>query len=728
MTWTVTNTGDGPSTCPGPACTLREAVTSAQSGDTIKLPPGVYTINGAIGGMSIVDQLTISGAGASTTTITESSPAQLFYVLGELDISNLTIQGSSQGTSGVGGGAIFSNGLLRVNGVDFVGDTATTPASGPGFGGAIYNNGRAIITGSSFSDDIAQASSGDTGTTPPLGGQGGAIFSVGSLTVSSSTFTADRVLGTAAEPATTGRSVGGRGGAIYAGGRVAITSSTFSGDAADASMPTGISCAGCHGGNPGQGGAVYVGNGGGSINASTFTDNEAKAGVDDGPGNGGAGGDGGAIDLDPAGALTIANSTIASNTADADPAQANGGFGGGVIGNGALTIIDSTISGNTAQAGDGGGIYGLNLELDQSTIGPGNTASTGGGLYTTGRGAVLANDTIDGNTASSNGGGLTAFGTADLLANVSLVANTVQASGGGGDVYVTGKQLLHVHDSLIAAGAGGNCAFSSGGSILSEGYNAEDGTSCGLSGPGDLASATLQLGALAMNGGPTETVALMPGSQAIGAGDPAGCTDAYGAALATDQRGVARPQGVHCDIGAFELAMAPTNTALPAVTGTDVQGNTLSSTTGSWTGNLSGLTRQWQDCNSSGAGCTDIAGATAATHILTFADAGHTLRLLVTATNGTGSTSQSSPPTAVVASLAPALTRVSVHGSTLALTVSEPCAISVKVPHHKLTFRAAAGPDHFKLALRRGSYTATVRARNSFGQSSKPVTVRFKIH
>jgi hypothetical protein len=78
-----------------------------------------------------------------------------------------------------------------------------------------------------------------------------------------------------------------------------------------------------------------------------------------------------------------------------------------------------------------------------------------------------------------------------------------------------------------------------------------------LTGAGDLVNAAPVLGGLAANGGPTETVALLPGSPAIDAGDPAGCTNALEEPLAVDQRGVTRPQGARCDIGAYELVQLP---------------------------------------------------------------------------------------------------------------------------------------------------------------------------
>ena len=72
-------------------------------------------------------------------------------------------------------------------------------------------------------------------------------------------------------------------------------------------------------------------------------------------------------------------------------------------------------------------------------------------------------------------------------------------------------------------------------------------------GLGDKISANANLGLLLDNGGPTMTHALVPGSDAINTGNPAGCEDSDGNLFTADQRGVSRPQGVRCDIGAYEL-------------------------------------------------------------------------------------------------------------------------------------------------------------------------------
>jgi hypothetical protein len=101
------------------------------------------------------------------------------------------------------------------------------------------------------------------------------------------------------------------------------------------------------------------------------------------------------------------------------------------------------------------------------------------------------------------------------------------------------------------------------------------------------------------------------------------------------------------------------NTALPAITGTTKDGQTLTSTTGTWTGSATiTYSRQWKRCDSGGANCTNISGATATTYVVGSADIGSTIKVTVTATNSAGSASADAPVTAVITGAAPANTAV----------------------------------------------------------------------
>ena len=99
----------------------------------------------------------------------------------------------------------------------------------------------------------------------------------------------------------------------------------------------------------------------------------------------------------------------------------------------------------------------------------------------------------------------------------------------------------------------------------------------------------------------------------------------------------------------FTAAVPPSNTAPPTISGVPGAGETLTGSTGSWSGTAPvSLSSQWQRCDDSGAGCVDVAGATGTTYGLTEADVGHTIRLNVVAENVAGSAAAASGATAVV--------------------------------------------------------------------------------
>ncbi|MFL5910881.1 MAG: hypothetical protein ACJ768_09975 [Gaiellaceae bacterium] len=95
-------------------------------------------------------------------------------------------------------------------------------------------------------------------------------------------------------------------------------------------------------------------------------------------------------------------------------------------------------------------------------------------------------------------------------------------------------------------------------------------------------------------------------------------------------------------------ASVPSNTRLPAISGTARDGSILSASTGDWTGSPTSYAYQWERCDSAGGGCTPIAGANSFRYTVASADVGHRLRVVVTATNSAGSGSAASRPTDVV--------------------------------------------------------------------------------
>jgi uncharacterized protein YukE len=116
----------------------------------------------------------------------------------------------------------------------------------------------------------------------------------------------------------------------------------------------------------------------------------------------------------------------------------------------------------------------------------------------------------------------------------------------------------------------------------------------------------------------------------------------------------------------------PVNTVPPAITGTPQDGQTLSADDGTWTGTAPiSYSYQWRRCDADGSNCSDISGATNATHNVNGDDVGHALRIVVTATNAAGNASATSAATSEVTALAPsgstppAITGPTVEGETL---------------------------------------------------------------
>lgn len=129
----------------------------------------------------------------------------------------------------------------------------------------------------------------------------------------------------------------------------------------------------------------------------------------------------------------------------------------------------------------------------------------------------------------------------------------------------------------------------------------------------------------------------------------------------------------------------PVNTALPTISGTPVEGATLTGSPGTWSGSGIRYSYQWLRCDSSGASCAPISGATATTQTLGTADLGATLRFSVVAASRKGSTSATSEPTSVVTQPSGGATTPS---APTGLAASNPTTGSVT-----LSWSASAGTD-----------------------------------
>ncbi|MEA2427945.1 MAG: hypothetical protein QOF37_1573 [Thermoleophilaceae bacterium] len=527
-TWQVTSTGDSGGSCPDPtSCTLRAAVTDANAGaggDVVQVPAGHITLS--VSPIAITKAMTIVGtAGPASTTVEQlSTTVGIFSISAAatgVTVSGLTLTGGHEPN----GGAIASQAPALTLANDVFSSNAPGVAGATGSGGAVRVSGSATtaltVTNSSFSSNRA---GGDGGAADDTGvGFGGAISfeTPGTLAVADSVFSGNRAGGSGGGGHSSGQ---GDGGAISATTTsptgsidVTVTRSVFSADRAG-----GPGAAGTFSGN-GHGGAIeLVGGAGGaslSVTESTFSGNLA----------GGTGGSGFATGV---------------------------GFGGAIgafDGNGSRLTVD--LVGSTFSANQAGGDGGTNNDGGQAV---------GGGVAfgpdTAGSAMTATNSTFDGNRAGGTAGtgmgsgvGLGGSIATQAAASLSLVNDTLAggvaggADGSGGNLnpaFAGGPATLK--NTTLSGGiadTGSNCARP----ITSLGHNIETANDCGLTGSGDRPSTDPSLGALASNGGLTQTRAPLAGSPAIDGGDSSGCP-------ATDQRGVLRPAGASCDAGAFEVA------------------------------------------------------------------------------------------------------------------------------------------------------------------------------
>ena len=591
-------------------CSLREAIGSANgdaapfaspgecaggSGtDTVVVPAGTFSLtsgfageNGnATGDLDVHSSLTLSGAGAGTTVLDGHNNDRVLDIFAgsTVTVQDVTISGGhtpsggpgspnvgadgtgvartgGAGTPGESGGGIRSDGALTV--VDSV-ITGNTTGNG-GVGG--HGQGGTGATGGATGGTGGSGTGGNGGS----GGQGGGVFSSGALTL----------LRTRVSSNTTGS--GGNGG-IGTGGDGGFGTTTGG---------NGGWALGGNGGDGGAGGGVAAASGSSlTIEDSTIRNNTTGPGGPGGEGGGGAGsptsgttggiggngqgGGGGASDgggVDSESLVSVTGSLIAGNVAGP------GGVGGDGQGG-----IGGAASGGGSSGGDGG--YG---------IGSSGGTSFGGGLLI--QGGTLTNVTVTGNLTSAGGTGGNGQGGNGAPGNGGAHGDGGGGSGGpggypaGGGVYaVISSTIRHgtiSSNSLSAGGSGGTGTSGTGGTpgganpgvsnqarggamasvidpitLTNSIVASNSAPSCDVPKPTDgghnisFPDTTCpgtqvdpSLLAPADNGGPTMTQALAAGSPALDAVPASGanCTT-------TDQRGVSRPQGSGCDIGAFELA------------------------------------------------------------------------------------------------------------------------------------------------------------------------------
>jgi hypothetical protein len=469
------------------------------------------------------------------------------------------------------------------------------PASGAAHGGALQTASSAAVVGSIFKADTAtsgEAFYGALGRVPtefgfPAGlADGGAIDAVTNLALSATSISGSSARNGLGFPRVTSAAAGG---AAHAGGRLTVSGGSFTQDVA------GRALVDSHGGVGGALAAADL-----RLTGVTLTSNTAAAAGgaawSSGPlratqttftGNNG-GGSGGAAHAD--GDLTAVAVTATANAVAGDATSTNReGSGGGLDAGGAMRLTRTAVTGNNAsvtflfpQVGRepavafGGGVRAGSLVAADSTI-SGNTVFgleltaitgdrgheiTGGGVFVA-TSARLTNTTVSDNTLtrgaldlsipSTRAGGVSAASLS--LVNATLTGNVVNEAGpslpngqlaaAGGTVQA--GQLTAV-GAVIVPNAGQRACVSGVAAAGTSAYDVLGDSTCGLTGTGVATSAAgARLGPVAANGGPVPTQLPGAGSTLIDALPTAACQPP------TDARGITRPQGPACDIGAVEV-------------------------------------------------------------------------------------------------------------------------------------------------------------------------------
>ena len=485
--------------------------------------------------------------GASSKNPAGASPDIFGGDADVIQFKDLTVENGDESEDLGGGVRIFSGNVVMSNVTVKDNRTEIYP------GGGIYENANSdlTITNSTVTGNFAKSS-------------GGGLFKQegpdATLTVTDSQFTNNSAT---------------VGGAVDVEPPATFTNTTFTGNTASKSGCAAQRCP------LDGGGAIFSYHGPVNINGGLISHNHADNSA------------GGGV---KAGAITIMGTTISDNTALFGGGVAlafdgstitnaiitdNGATdAGGLEALGQATVSGSAIRGNTA-TGQGGGVLGYGqLQIDHSEI-TGNTAGgDGGGVAFGGSTPSLTNTTVAGNIAARGGGiarSSAIFGSAPSLfdvqggipgtgtATATYVTIAANSAPQGSNIYNDGAAgVVDISRSIVATGSGSaSCNL---GALASNGYNVDDDTSCSFGSTGDASGADPTLGALAFNGGSTQTMALGAGSAAIDLIPPADCD------ATDDQRGSSRPKGAGCDSGAFEATSSatptPTHTPTPTPTPT----------------------------------------------------------------------------------------------------------------------------------------------------------------
>ena len=535
-------------------CTLREAIMNANAdsdttsgdcpagtgADTIILPTGIYTLtlagdnedSNATGDLDITGVLTIAGAGASSTRVNANGIDRVFDIAYSAGVKSVVVISRMMVTNGVAdydsaecGGGIRSNWGADVT-VAYT-EVYSNQAQGPG-GGIYHYSGALTVTASRVRENTSSNSTH---------GSGGGVY----LRNAQGSFI-NTVIGSNSAD---GLSLTNGGGGLYVwSSQVALIDYNYIG----------------YNDSKYHGGGLYVSDGAAVTQTGTLIVLWNTADEDNAADGGGiyqSGNDsrlvlgtaeisrnqaywGGGVHVN-GGAAVLSGTQVVNN-------WTKKGCGGVNVVLGFAELTGAAVVGNAANDGRGGGICigsDASASLSRSYVVDNVSDGDGAGIYNKGL-LTVTNSTLAGNetlAAGRDGGALTNDdGTASIIFTT-IVSNTAHRCAGGICMF-DGGGIVRLQNTLLAYNRVATTVVNCNEIPKTDGHNLEDVNTCGLSSIGDIKNTDPKLGALTDVSG-TMVYPLQVGSPAIDAGV---CVTG----LTTDQRGVARPQGLKCDIGAYE--------------------------------------------------------------------------------------------------------------------------------------------------------------------------------
>jgi hypothetical protein len=473
---------------------------------------------------------------------------------------------------------------------------AYNESGGAAFGGAIVNEGGILtVVNCVLSNNWVRGGKGAPDGGPGGTAEGGAIFNAaGTLIISNCLLVGNATIGGAGGDTTVhdsdrrgGDGLGGvvasKGGMVHLAHLIFLTNSAVGGRGG-LYTPVFPHIVDTGPGGTGFGGAIRISDGTANISQCTFVGNRTSLGysgdavftivVSEGAGFGGAisasnstmicaqtafitnqAGSGGALHMD--GAIELSDCALAENKAFGAAAQ-----GGAIRNLRELSISRCSLVRNVAQGAPGpsrwlyyvgtgtdaagGAIWNSGVLRVTNTILHANRAQGGDGTAV----VVIPVGLLPGISGAASGGALFNAGGAVNLVHITAAENTAILGTGtppttvpvqGGTIHCTNGTVA-LWNSIVANSPSGSNCF---GTLIDGGHNLSSDGSCRFTAPGSLNNTDPLLGPLGDYGGPTPTVPLLVGSPALDAANAAYCPP-------TDQRGVVRPYGTACDIGAFE--------------------------------------------------------------------------------------------------------------------------------------------------------------------------------